>query len=204
MAATRQKAKSAKPSPPAKRPRGKPPTITLANVQHVASLIAQGVPARYATAGVCTETYWCELLVKRPDYGEIVAHAKQTFIEEATARIKAGDKGWQGPAWLLERRYVEDFGIKIQPNVQVNVGIGIMGEQVAQIQQIARQKFGTSRSQKGKLAAEWQQDGEVVEAESGVSHSESGAQPGTPDPRAGEPTTPDQGGEAKPAEGEEW
>lgn len=41
---------------------------------------------------------------------ESVARARSTAVVGMAATARSGRKGWQGSAWLLERRYPEEFG----------------------------------------------------------------------------------------------
>lgn len=214
MAATRQRAsQKAEPvaQPPVKRKPGRPATVVTPKVvQEIADELALGIPKRLVllSRGIAEAT-WETALSRHPEFETVVAHARKEFVEDALKRVRLGDKGWQGPAWILERRYTEDFGVKIAPNVQVNVGIGIGEDQVAKIQAFARQKLGTSRSQKGKLAADWQQDGQVVDVQSSVSGSQpealpAPAKPAKPAASGPEATTPAQVGAIEPDGGDEW
>jgi len=64
-------------------------------------------------AGVSHETFY-DWLTRYPDFAEAVKKAEAAFILAALQRIDdAVQKGsWQAAAWLLERKYPAQFGVR--------------------------------------------------------------------------------------------
>lgn len=53
-----------------------------------------------------------------------VARARSTAVVGMAATARSGRKGWQGAAWLLERRHSEDFGPPLKKLEHSGTGIG--------------------------------------------------------------------------------
>ena len=66
---------------------------------------------------------------KEPDpiyraLAESVVRARSTAVVGMAATARSGRKGWQGAAWLLERRHSEDFGPPMKKLEHSGTGIG--------------------------------------------------------------------------------
>lgn len=55
---------------------------------------------------------------------ESVARARSTAVVGMAATARSGRKGWQGAAWLLERRHSEDFGPPLKKLEHSGTGVG--------------------------------------------------------------------------------
>ena len=88
---------------------GRPTKRTPEVVAAISQAIAQGLTDREAglLAGVRhdTMTEWR----KDPEFSEAIERATAQRLLARLGRIEAGEQGWQGTAWALERLYPERF-----------------------------------------------------------------------------------------------
>lgn len=99
------------------------PEAELPIVRRLAQLIAGGLTTEQAAARIGMEPAQADKLLAKPANRREVEAAKAEFIERALAAIAAGERGWQGAAWVLERCYREQFGR--QAEVEVNTAIAV-------------------------------------------------------------------------------
>lgn len=95
---------------PPKRGRGRPRTITLELVEQVGNLIARGLTEEQACLRVGINH--CSFRTARsrnPEFETAIKLAQAAFLDQATDSIAKGGRGWQGLAWLLERRHGDQF-----------------------------------------------------------------------------------------------
>ena len=94
-----------------KRSRGRPATITPAVVEEIAGRIALGLTHEQAASlsGVKLPA-WTKALERHPEFVEVVKDRSAEYVESALHSIRAGARGWQGAAWILERRHKAQFG----------------------------------------------------------------------------------------------
>jgi hypothetical protein len=111
-----------------KHPGGRPSKRTPAMVAKIASLISDGLPDEYVAA-ICG--------IDRPtlsewrydkEFSDAIKSAEGKRLKLRLARVEAGEDGWQGTAWFLERRYPREFS---RPEVQFNQQISLGGSQDA-------------------------------------------------------------------------
>jgi hypothetical protein len=95
---------------PDKRRRGRPATITLAIVQEIARLIAKGMTEEQACLRVGINPASLRTAKHRnPEFETAIKEAQAEYLDESLDIIGQGGRGWQGRAWILERRHGEQF-----------------------------------------------------------------------------------------------
>ncbi len=98
------------PEPVAKRGRGRPATITLDLIQKVGTLIARGLTEEQACLRVGINHHSFRTARQRnPEFELAIKRAQADFLDSATESISKGARGWQGLAWILERRHGDQF-----------------------------------------------------------------------------------------------
>jgi hypothetical protein len=123
-----------------KHPGGRPTKRTPATVAKIAEAIADGLPDEYACAlvGINRETLY--QWRNDPEFNEFsnaIKAVQGKRLIKRLARVEAGDVGWQGTAWILERCYAREFcRPEVQFNQQINVQqVGAVDHQVHMIPQ---------------------------------------------------------------------
>jgi len=101
------------PPRPSKRGRlgeGRPRAVTLDTVRKVSLSIARGLTEEQACGahGVSWDTYR-HAKVANPEYRHVQQKLTLAWLNKAVERCEKGQPGWQGTAWLLERRYGPQF-----------------------------------------------------------------------------------------------
>jgi hypothetical protein len=95
---------------PAQRGRGRPATITLALVQDVARLIAKGMTEEQACIRVgINHASFRTAKSRNPEFESAIKEAHANYLDESLDIIGKGGRGWQGRAWILERRHGDQF-----------------------------------------------------------------------------------------------
>lgn len=98
----------------AKRPRGRPPAITPAKRLEILAALAVGgsrnEAADYVDVGRSTLS---ETIDRDPDFAEQVKRAEAKGKIKHLKRIDGAD-AWQASAWMLERKYPQEFGRKFR------------------------------------------------------------------------------------------
>lgn len=113
---------SSSPQPEAKKPYrkrvGRPsmvftPTVwTEAKVQEIADNIGMGLTGALACAACnppVSLASFEQAMVRHPHYADMVLVARAKFAQAALRDIRMGAQGWQGAAWILERRHGVEF-----------------------------------------------------------------------------------------------
>ena len=106
-----------------KHPGGRPTKRTPAMVAKIADAVAAGLPDEYvaALAGIDRPTFseWRH----DKEFSDTIKAAEASRLQKRLARVEAGENGWQGTAWFLERRYPREFSRpELQFNQQINLG----------------------------------------------------------------------------------
>lgn len=106
--------------------RGRPPKLTMEILQEVGHLIAMGLTQSQACLhlGVCLATLRSALQTK-PAFSSVMEKACADFLVEATRKIYSGQVGWQGAAWILERRHKPQFN-RVEPQINVDASQNAM------------------------------------------------------------------------------
>jgi hypothetical protein len=81
--------------------------------QEIASLLANGSNRTDACvmAGISYETF--TVWMQKPEFSEAIKKAETGFKNENIAIVfRAAQKSWQAGAWLLERKYWQEFALK--------------------------------------------------------------------------------------------
>ena len=95
---------------PLNRGRGRPATITLAVIADVARLIAKGMTEEQACLRVGINHASLRTAKHRnPEFETAIKEAQAEYLDESLDIIGKGGRGWQGRAWILERRHGEQF-----------------------------------------------------------------------------------------------
>jgi hypothetical protein len=101
------------PKPPKARKPGRPASvITLAVVHAIGLEIARGLTIEQACLNMSPVVSPASLrsaCKRNPRLSLEMEKAKAIFLAKATASIFAGERGWQGKAWILERRHRQQF-----------------------------------------------------------------------------------------------
>lgn len=120
-----------------KHPGGRPTKRTPATIARIAEAIANGLPDEYVCAlvGIRRETLWSWR--NDPEFEEFsnaIKKAEATRLEIRLQRVEAGEAGWQGTAWFLERRYPREFS---RPELQVAMNVEHTGTVEHQVTLVA-------------------------------------------------------------------
>lgn len=95
---------------PKKRKVGRPAKITLALVEFIGELIALGMTEEQACAANRVSHKSFESAKRRkPEFAGAIKNAQADFLAAGLRDIRAGKAGWQGAAWILERRHKPQF-----------------------------------------------------------------------------------------------
>lgn len=100
----------------------KPVIFTPELIQKIADNIGLGMPAHLACAEVDPPVKLASFdqqLIQHEEYREIVTRAQAKWCKRALINISSGVQGWQGDAWILERRHAGYFR-RTDPTVTVN------------------------------------------------------------------------------------
>lgn len=105
------------------RGRGRPATITLPVVEEVARLIAKGMTEEQACLRVGVVHASLRTAKHRnPEFETAIKRAQAEFLDKSLDIIGKGERGWQGRAWILERRHGSQF--RRNTGMEVNAVFG--------------------------------------------------------------------------------
>jgi hypothetical protein len=97
-------------TPTPHRGRGRPAIITLPLVQEVAKLIAKGMTEEQACLRVgINHGSFRTARHRNPEFDTAIKETHAQFLDESIDIIAKGGRGWQGRAWILERRHGDQF-----------------------------------------------------------------------------------------------
>jgi hypothetical protein len=107
-----------KPPTPEGRPAGRPTKLTAEVQRAICESIALSIPNKYAAeeAGIDENTFvlWMgkgrEGRAPYAAFYRAVTRARASAVKSLTVRVLGGGKGSSGSAWLLERRFANDYG----------------------------------------------------------------------------------------------
>jgi hypothetical protein len=102
-----------------KHPGGRPTKRTPQLVKRLANAIAQGLPDAQACdmVRISVDTLWAwKHDPEFKEFSEVIKQAVAKRLFKRLERIDAGEPGWQGAAWIVERRLPQDF---CKPEVQL-------------------------------------------------------------------------------------
>jgi len=108
--------------PETRRSRGRPAIITLPVIREIGTLIAKGMTEEQACAHVgVSHPSFRSARSRNPEYASAIKEAQADYLATALDKIGDGESGWQGRAWILERRHGEQFrrnsGLELSGNV---------------------------------------------------------------------------------------
>lgn len=100
---------------------GRPSKFTFELLEKLAEAVALGMPDKFACerVGITEETFY-EWKKNKPEFSEYINHARAEKMAKRIQRIDVGETGWQGTAWILERRWGEHFA---RPELQINMSV---------------------------------------------------------------------------------
>jgi len=108
--------------PPTRGP-GRPPIITLALIQQVGQLIAKGLTEEQACLRVgINHCSFRTAKHRNPEFETVLKEFHAQFLDQAIDTIAKGGRGWQGLAWLLERRHGDQFRRNTGMEVTARIG----------------------------------------------------------------------------------
>jgi len=103
---------------PENRQAGRPTKLTPETQRAICESIALSIPNKYAAeeAGIDEDTF--ALWIRKGREGrtpyaafyQAVTRARACAVKSLTVRVLGGGKGSSGSAWLLERRFANDYG----------------------------------------------------------------------------------------------
>jgi hypothetical protein len=111
-----------------KHPGGRPTKRTPVLVARIADAIASGLPDEYVAALVGIDRPTLSEWRHDKEFSDAIKAAEASRLQKRLARIEAGEAGWQGTAWFLERRYPREFS---RPELQFNQLINLGGKEDA-------------------------------------------------------------------------
>lgn len=93
-----------------KKKPGRPAKITLEVAQKIGRLIAKGMTEEQACCRVEVNLEAFRKACQRhPEFVPSIKKAQADFLDDALTDIRMGKPGWQGAAWILERRHKPQF-----------------------------------------------------------------------------------------------
>lgn len=113
---------------PVKRKVGRPlgskqvTNFTIELVTEIAENMAMGLSAKLACAATNPPTgveSFNSAITRYPEFREILDVAQARFAKSALMDIRSGVQGWQGAAWILERRHKADYS-KTEPAINIS------------------------------------------------------------------------------------
>lgn len=89
---------------------GRPAKLTLALVEEIGDCIALGMTEEQACllVGVSYKSFK-SAQTRKPEFAVAIKERQAVFLDEALKAIRGGIQGWQGRAWILERRHKPQF-----------------------------------------------------------------------------------------------
>jgi hypothetical protein len=102
-----------------KHPGGRPTKRTDEITTHIAEAISYGLTDEEAAAVVGIDDDTLRRWRKIPEFCGAIKTAVAARKLARLKRIEAGEPGWQGTAWAMERQYPESFA---RPEIQLNLG----------------------------------------------------------------------------------
>jgi hypothetical protein len=125
---------------------GRPSKRTLEVVAKIAAAIASGLTDREAgiVAGIRhdTMTEWR----KDPEFSEAIEKATAERLLLRLNRIEAGEQGWQGTAWALERIYPHRFA---RPEVMNQIAVVQAGKAPERVIVLPEADFDALKGREG-------------------------------------------------------
>lgn len=132
--AKRPRRRPARVTPPAARPRGRPTGLTPEVADSILSVIADGGSLRDAAASVgVRHTLICQWRANgekpgaRAHFADFADRLKATRAAAKLDMIalitKHARKSWLACAWILERRYPNEFGLRHRVQAQIESGL---------------------------------------------------------------------------------
>jgi hypothetical protein len=109
-----------------KHPGGRPSKRTPALVARIAKAISDGLSDEYVAALVGIDAPTLSEWRHDKEFSEAVKSAEAARLQKRLARVEAGEPGWQGTAWFLERRYKTEWS---RPEIQFNQQINLDGKE---------------------------------------------------------------------------
>jgi hypothetical protein len=105
---------------------GRPTKFTPDLLEKLAEAIAAGMPDQYACdrVGIDVDTL-ADWKRTQPGFSGVLNHARAERMLTRLNRIDVGESGWQGTAWILERRWGEHFA---RPELQINMNVNAVVE----------------------------------------------------------------------------
>jgi len=108
---------------PKPRGRGRPAIITLPIVQHIGQLIAKGMTEEQACLRVGVNHMSFRTARQRnPEFESAIKQAQADYMDESLDIVGKGKPGWQGRAWILERRHGDQFRRTTGMEVTAHIG----------------------------------------------------------------------------------
>jgi hypothetical protein len=108
-----------------KHPGGRPTKRTPTLVARIAEAISSGLSDEFVAALVGIDAPTLSEWRHDREFSEAIKSAEAARLQKRLARIEAGEPGWQGTAWFLERRYPREFSRpELQFNQQINFDAG--------------------------------------------------------------------------------
>lgn len=90
--------------------RGRPAKITLAVVERIGRLIAKGLTEEQACLRIgINHSSFRTARHRNAEFETAIKKAQAEYLDESLDRIAEGVRGWQGRAWILERRHKPQF-----------------------------------------------------------------------------------------------
>jgi hypothetical protein len=101
--------------------------ISCETAEAVAEKLGLGLKIKHALAAVgnIEKAHWDATLVSNKQVRDAFEHKLGLVLEALTVRVRAGDKGWQASAWVLERvhGYTTAQNAQVQINFQTLNGV---------------------------------------------------------------------------------
>jgi transposase len=111
----KSKTKSSPPPQEPKRPPGRPSKLTPELTAAIASDVEAGLFAEASCEahGIGTTTYhrW---MAENHAFRAIIKASERRIQHTCLSRIKEGGEGWQGSAWIMERRFPKRWAMRVK------------------------------------------------------------------------------------------
>ena len=111
---------------PAKRKVGRPTKCTPEITAQIADAIADGLNDQFVCDLVRIDVQTlCDWRNTRPEFAHAIKSEEAARLQKRLRRIQAGEDGWQGTAWFVERKYPREWS---RPELQINQQFNIVNQ----------------------------------------------------------------------------
>ncbi len=151
-----------------KRRPGRPAKVTLAQIEQIGQDIALGLTEEQACVRQRVNLNSFRTAKRRnPAFESVIQIARADFAYQALKDIREGKRGWQGAAWILERRHQPQFARAYVAVPQDPTAAVTVNQLSPEIEQGAREIFAREFSGSGTGKRDTGENGDTGEERGG-------------------------------------